>query len=83
MSEASATDTSGRDEGSRTPPAESRSNHGLPSREEMSQEEIDEIEAERSRRLDPENRPEMAEVDNTDREFDLERGEFVDSSKDG
>jgi hypothetical protein len=49
----------------------------------MSQEEIDEIEAERSRRLDPENRPEMAEVDNTDREFDLERGEFVDSSKDG
>lgn len=52
---------------------------GLPDPDEMSQEEIDEIEAERQRRLDPENRPDMAEVDNTQREFDLERGEFVDS----
>jgi hypothetical protein len=78
MSEASSTDTSGQEQGSQPPTAEGQSNHGLPSREEMSQEEIDEIEAERKRRLDPENRPEMAEVDNTDREFDLERGEFVD-----
>jgi hypothetical protein len=52
---------------------------GLPPIEEIPQEEIDEIEAERKRRLDPDNRPDMAEVDNTDREFDLERGEFVDS----
>ena len=52
---------------------------GLPPLEEIPREEIDEIEAERKRRLDPDNRPDMAEVDNTQREFDLERGEFVDS----
>ena len=33
--------------------------------EKPPQERIDEIEAERERRLDPENRPENAEVDNT------------------
>jgi hypothetical protein len=38
-----------------------------------------EMEAERQRRLDPENRPEGAEVDNTDRTFDHERGKFTDS----
>ena len=37
------------------------------------------MEAERERRLDPNNRPESAEVDNTDRTFDPERGEFTDS----
>ena len=55
---------------------------GLPDPEEISQEELDEIEAERERRLAPENRPETAVVDNTQREFDLERGEFVDSASD-
>lgn len=74
MSNSSATDTSGDDERQRS--------HGLPSPDEVSQEELDEIEAERKRRLDPDNRPEMAEVDNTDREFDLEAGEFVDSKSD-
>ena len=34
--------------------------------EKPPQERIDEIEAERERRLDPENRPENAEVDNSD-----------------
>jgi hypothetical protein len=38
-----------------------------------------EMEAERQRRLDPENRPEGAEVDNTERTFDHERGRFTDS----
>lgn len=57
-----------------------RQTAGLPDPEEVSQEELEEIEAERKRRLDPENRPEMAEVDNTGREFDLERGEFLDST---
>jgi hypothetical protein len=38
-----------------------------------------EIEADRQRRLDPENRPEGAEGDNTDRTFDHERGTFTDS----
>lgn len=38
-----------------------------------------EIEEERARRLDPENRPEGAEVDNTDRTFDHDRGKFTDA----
>lgn len=38
-----------------------------------------EIEAERARRLDSENRPDTAEVDNTGRTFDVERGQFTDS----
>ena len=36
----------------------------------MTEEEVD---AERKRRLDPRNRPEGAEVDNTGRNFDLKR----------
>ncbi|HLN76355.1 MAG TPA: hypothetical protein VK204_04865 [Nocardioidaceae bacterium] len=82
MSHSSATDTSSEDHGPESPKNEGRTIHGLPSPDEVSQEELDEIEAERKRRLDPANRPEMAEVDNTDREFDLERGEFVDSKSD-
>lgn len=38
----------------------------------------EEIEAEREERLDPDNRPENAEVDNTRREFDAEKGTFTD-----
>ena len=38
-----------------------------------------EIEEERQRRLDPANRPDAAEVDNTDRTFDAERGKFTDA----
>ena len=45
-----------------------------------SDEEIAQLDEERERRLDPDNRPENAEVDNTDREFDMEKGEFVDES---
>ena len=37
------------------------------------------IEEERERRLDPDNRPEGAEVDNTDRTFDHEHGQFTDA----
>lgn len=74
MSDRAPTDTSNEQEEGRT----QRANGGLPDPEEMSQEEIDEIEAERKRRLDPDNRPEMAEVDNTHLEFDFERGELVD-----
>lgn len=33
----------------------------------------------RERRLDPENRPDGAEVDNTERTFDEKRGMFTDS----
>ncbi len=38
-----------------------------------------EIEEERERRLDPDNRPENVEVDNTQRDFDVEKGMFEDS----
>jgi hypothetical protein len=38
-----------------------------------------EIEEERRARLDPDNRPDGAEVDNTGRTFDHERGQFTDS----
>jgi len=42
-------------------------------------EDAEEIEEERQERLDPDNRPEDAEVDNTDREFDAEKGMYTDS----
>jgi len=50
--------------------------------EDLSQEELDEIEAERKERLDPDNRPENAEVDNTDRDFDTTTGQFTDHEPD-
>jgi hypothetical protein len=52
------------------------------STEDVSSEEQEEIQAERERRLDPENRPENAEVDNTDRDFDAEIGQFTDIDSD-
>ncbi len=42
-------------------------------------EDEEEIEKEREERLDPENRPDEVEVDNTDREFDPEKGMFTDN----
>ena len=39
----------------------------------------EEIEADREERLDPDNRPDGAEVDNTQRDFDPEKGMFTDS----
>ncbi len=47
---------------------------------EISEEEKAEIEHTREQRLDPENRPENAEVDNTHRDFDADTGEFTDHS---
>ena len=47
--------------------------------EAMDQQTDEEVEEERRERLDPENRPDQAEVDNTDREFDVEKGMFTDS----
>src|SRR4051812_40983779 len=38
-----------------------------------------EMEEERQRRLDPDNRPDGAKIDNSDRTFDVERGQFTDS----
>lgn len=48
---------------------------------DVSEEEKAEIENTREQRLDPENRPEGAEVDNTDRTFDPETGGFRDSAE--
>ena len=42
-------------------------------------EDAEEIEAERQERLDPDNRPDGVEVDNCDRDFDVEKGMFTDS----
>ncbi|MET1061110.1 MAG: hypothetical protein ABWX84_16030 [Nocardioides sp.] len=50
--------------------------------QDLSEEEIGEIEAEREKRLDPDNRPENAEVDNTDRDFDTTTGQFTDHEPD-
>lgn len=62
-------------------PVEER--HGIgdttaPFREKPDEETIDQIEAERRRRLDPANRPPNAEVDNTHRHFNPETGHFDD-----
>jgi len=42
-------------------------------------EDKEDIEKDREERLDPDNRPDGVEVDNTDREFDPEKGMFTDS----
>jgi hypothetical protein len=52
---------------------------GIEPDKEPDEETKQEMEEERERRLDPDNRPDGAEVDNTDREFDVERGMFTDS----
>jgi hypothetical protein len=44
---------------------------------DISDEEREQLEKEREERLDPENRPVNAEVDNTGRKFDGEKGEFT------
>ena len=48
---------------------------------EVPEERVEEIEQTRENRLDPDHRPENAEVDNTDRSFDSERGHFTDSQE--
>jgi hypothetical protein len=52
---------------------------GIEPDKEPDDETKEEIEEERERRLSADNRPEGAEVDNTDRTFDHERGQFTDS----
>ena len=44
-----------------------------------SDDELSEIERDREQRLDPDNRPDKAEVDNTDREFDETKAMFTDA----
>jgi hypothetical protein len=52
---------------------------GLPRQDDVPRETIEEIERDRSERLDPAHRPDQAEVDNTGRTFDSEAGMFTDS----
>ena len=52
---------------------------GIDPQAEPDDETKSEIEEEREKRLDPDNRPEGAEIDNTPRDFDVERGQFKDS----
>jgi len=48
---------------------------------EIPEERVEEIERTRESRLDPDHRPENAEVDNSERTFDSERGHFTDSEE--
>jgi hypothetical protein len=54
---------------------------GIEPDKEPDEETKQDMEEERERRLDPDNRPDGAEVDNTDRTFDHERGQFTDSDE--
>jgi hypothetical protein len=42
-------------------------------------EDKEEIEEDREKRLDPDNRPDGAEIDNSDRDFDAKKGMFTDT----
>jgi len=50
--------------------------------DDLTDEQKQQIEKEREERLDAENRPDDAEVDNTDRTFDTTKGQFTDSEED-
>lgn len=50
--------------------------------DEVPEETLQAIEEERERRLDPANRPDNVEIDNTDREFDTTHGRFTDTEVD-
>jgi hypothetical protein len=50
--------------------------------EDVPDEKQQAIEEERQQRLDPDNRPENAEVDNSDRDFDVASGQFSDHETD-
>jgi hypothetical protein len=51
---------------------------GLPTEDDVPPETMEAIEKEREERLDPENRPDGAEIDNTERAFDSGAGKFTD-----
>ena len=50
--------------------------------DDLSDEEKESMEKEREERLDPDNRPDNAEIDNTDRTFDATSGQFTDDEDD-
>ena len=68
-------------------PGDSDDSARLTKEQAMGQEDVPEdkqqaIEEEREKRLDPDNRPENAEVDNSDRDFDVKSGQFTDHETD-
>ena len=68
---------SGNDESSDKPievNVDERVDAGYSTDDEVSKEEAEKLEKEREERLDPDNRPENALVDNTQREFDPDEG---------
>lgn len=83
-SEATDDTTSGSTESSEerrtTSPEHDMSQYDSP--DEAPDDLLQEIEQEREERLDPDNRPDGAEIDNTDRTFVVERGRFEDSDVD-
>jgi len=70
MSEQSSTESTSEDEGTGAAEAVTAT---------PDESEIEEIERERETRLDPDNRPDGVEIDNTQRDFDAEKGMFTDS----
>ena len=55
---------------------------GSAGEDDVSDEEREQIEQEREERLDPDNRPDNVEVDNTERDFDVTSGSFEDHDLD-
>jgi hypothetical protein len=53
---------------------DSRVDAGYSTDDEVSEDEAEQLEKEREERLDPDNRPDNALVDNTQREFDPDKG---------
>jgi len=60
---------------------DSRVDDGFSSDQEISDDEAEKLEQERRERLDPENRPANAEIDNTQRNFNPETEEFEKSGE--
>ncbi len=54
---------------------------GIEPDKEPDDETKQDMEEERERRLDPDNRPDNVEIDNTDRTFDADRGMFTDNDE--
>ena len=55
-----------------------REGHAMDEDQQPSEADVEQVERERAERLAEENRPEGAEVDNTGRDFDPEKGMFTD-----
>jgi hypothetical protein len=60
---------------------DSRVDEGYSADREVSADEAEDLEKERQERLDPANRPANAEIDNTQRDFNPETGEFEKSGE--